>query len=58
MGVRLGSDEKRRGDAFSLSMTVSPSASMNKDEASEISEVMEEKREGEDLFAASLIFNY
>ena len=43
---------------LSRCLTVSPSASMNKDEASEISEVMEEKREGEDLFAASLIFNY
>ena len=53
--VRVGSEEKRRGDACSLSITVSPSASTKKDEASEINEEMDEKRE-EDLLSESLIF--
>ena len=56
VGVRSGSDEKSRGDACSFSITVSPSASTKREEASDMSDEIEEKRE-EDLFGELLIFN-
>ena len=52
MIVGLGSAEKRIGDACSLSITVS--ASTKRDDASDMNDVMEEKREA-DLFGESLI---
>ena len=51
--VGLDAGEKRIGEACSLSITVS--ASVKKDDASEMNDEMEEKREA-DLFGESLIF--